>query len=160
MSMTPSRPYLVRAMYEWLLDNNATPHLVVDVEKPGVSVPEEYVQDGHITLDLTPTAVGNLLMKNDFIEFQAGFGGVLRDIYVPMNAVRGIYAQENAQGMFFDDGEYAALETEEPTSKLSSVTGADAPEKASLKPVEQEPSQDKTASPAPEKKRPTLTIVK
>lgn len=102
MSMTSSRPYLVRALYQWIVDNRCTPHLLIDAELPGVEVPVEYVRDGRIVLNVAPTAVVGLQMDNDLISFNARFGGIPRDIVVPLAAVAGIYARENGQGMVFD----------------------------------------------------------
>lgn len=78
--LTPRRPYLLRAFYEWLLDNQLTPHLVVDVTLPGVLVPMEYARDGQIVLNIAPRAVGNLELANDEVRFNARFGGVPRQV--------------------------------------------------------------------------------
>jgi stringent starvation protein B len=78
--LTPRRPYLLRAFYEWLLDNQLTPHLVVDVTLPGVLVPMEYARDGQIVLNIAPRAVGNLELANDEVRFNARFGGVPRKV--------------------------------------------------------------------------------
>jgi stringent starvation protein B len=104
--LTPTRPYMVRAIFEWLEDNNLTPHIMVDTTQPNVTVPVEYVQDGRIVLNIASRATGNLLINNDFINFHARFGGVSQELWVPMQAVMGIYARENSQGMFFDPTEY------------------------------------------------------
>ena len=104
--LTPTRPYMVRAIFEWLEDNNLTPHLMVDTTQPNVTVPVEYVQDGRIVLNIASRATGNLVINNDFINFHARFGGVSQELWVPMQAVMGIYARENSQGMFFDPTEY------------------------------------------------------
>ena len=104
--LTPTRPYMVRAIFEWLEDNNLTPHIMVDTTQPNVTVPIEYVQDGRIVLNIASRATGNLLINNDFINFHARFGGVSQELWVPMQAVMGIYARENSQGMFFDPTEY------------------------------------------------------
>lgn len=103
--MTPSRPYLVRAIYEWLNDNNMTPHVLVDAAKPGVQVPAAYVQDGRIVLNIVPGAVRDLFIHNDALSFSARFGGVPMQVHVPMPAILAIYARENGQGMFFDENE-------------------------------------------------------
>ena len=92
--LTPRRPYLLRAFYEWLLDNQLTPHLVVDVTLPGVLVPMEYARDGQIVLNIAPRAVGNLELANDEVRFNARFGGVPRQVSVPLAAVLAIYARE------------------------------------------------------------------
>ena len=81
--LTPRRPYLLRAFYEWLLDNQLTPHLVVDVTLPGVQVPMEYARDGQIVLNIAPRAVGNLELANDEVRFNARFGGIPRQVSVP-----------------------------------------------------------------------------
>ena len=104
--ITPTRPYMVRAIFEWLEDNNLTPHIMVDTTQPNVTVPVEYVQDGRIVLNIASRATGNLVINNDFINFHARFGGVSQELWVPMQAVMGIYARENSQGMFFDPTEY------------------------------------------------------
>lgn len=104
--LTPTRPYMVRAIFEWLEDNNLTPHIMVDTTQPNVTVPVEYVQDGRIVLNIASRATGNLVINNDFINFHARFGGVSQELWVPMQAVMGIYARENSQGMFFDSTEY------------------------------------------------------
>ena len=104
--LTPTRPYMVRAIFEWLEDNNLTPHIMVDATQPNVTVPVEYVQDGRIVLNIASRATGNLVINNDFINFHARFGGVSQELWVPMQAVMGIYARENSQGMFFDPTEY------------------------------------------------------
>lgn len=103
MTMTSSRPYMIRATYEWIVDNNCTPHLLVDVHVKGVEVPQEHVnKDGQIILNIAMSAVRDLLMDNTAICFSARFGGVPREIYVPCRAVLGIYARENGQGMMFE----------------------------------------------------------
>mgnify|MGYP002664683697 FL=1 len=104
--LTPTRPYMVRAIFEWLEDNNLTPHIMVETTQPNVTVPVEYVQDGRIVLNIASRATGNLVINNDFINFHARFGGVSQELWVPMQAVMGIYARENSQGMFFDPTEY------------------------------------------------------
>ena len=104
--VTPTRPYMVRAIYEWIEDNYLTPYLMVDATLEGVQVPAEHVQEGRIVLNIASRATGNMIMDNDYINFSARFGGVSRDIWVPIQAVMGIYAKENSQGMFFDPNEY------------------------------------------------------
>ena len=99
--MTPNRPYLIRAMYDWICDNGLTPHLAVDAHYPGTQVPQEFVQDGQIVLNLAPRAVQGLVAGNEEIIFSARFGGVPRNLLVPVGAVLAIYARENGQGMAF-----------------------------------------------------------
>lgn len=100
--MTPRRPYMVRAVYEWILDNQLTPFLVVDAEIPGCQLPWEFVQDGQIVLNVTPTAVANLLISNDQLSFNARFSGKPHQVVVPMAAVLALYARENGAGSLFE----------------------------------------------------------
>lgn len=103
MQLTSNRPYLLRAIYEWLVDNNCTPHLVVFAMSPGVAVPQQYIdKNGQIILNLSPSAIKDLFMTNDAVSFSARFNGVVNNIHVPMGAVIGIYARENGQGMMFE----------------------------------------------------------
>jgi Stringent starvation protein B len=104
MAMTSHRPYLVRALYEWILDNNCTPYILVNALIEGVEVPQNFVKDGQIVLNISPVAVQGLLMTNDGLEFNGRFGGIPTRVYVPMGAVMGIYARENGQGMIFEYG--------------------------------------------------------
>lgn len=113
--MTARRPYLLRAFYEWLLDNKLTPHLVVDVALPGISVPMEFARDGQIILNIAPHAVGNLELGNDEIRFNARFGGIPRQVRVPVAAVLAIYARENGAGTMFEpEDEYLESDWDEP----------------------------------------------
>ena len=105
--MTSSRPYLIRAIHEWILDNVMTPHMLVDVEGEGVDVPRQHGQNGRIVLNISPQAVEGLMLGNDAIGFRARFGGISTDVYVPIDAVLAVYARENGRGMVFseEDGE-------------------------------------------------------
>ena len=104
MAMTSSRPYLIRALYEWIVDNDFTPHIFVDAQGFGVEVPQQYVnKDGQIVLNIAPRAVVSLELGNKAVSFNARFGGIPTDVYVPCYAVLGIYARENGQGMMFDN---------------------------------------------------------
>ena len=108
--VTSSRPYLIRAIYEWLCDNGLTPQLVVDATYPGVLVPQEHVTGGLIVLNVSPSAVHGLHMGNDLIEFAARFAGRSRDISVPVDAVLGLHARESSVGMSFPREQPAASE--------------------------------------------------
>ncbi|WP_204355859.1 MULTISPECIES: ClpXP protease specificity-enhancing factor [Marinobacter] len=99
--MTSSRPYLVRAFNEWILDNNCTPYILVDASIQGVQVPAEHVANGQIVLNISPTAVKGLMIGNSALEFSARFGGVPMQVSVPLVAVLAIYARENGEGMVF-----------------------------------------------------------
>ncbi|AHY41827.1 ClpXP protease specificity-enhancing factor [Stutzerimonas decontaminans] len=100
--MNSSRPYLVRALYEWIVDNDCTPHLLVNVDYPGVQVPAGFASDGQIVLNVAPSAVRHLHMDNEAISFEGRFGGVSHSLNVPSAAVMAIYARENGQGMVFE----------------------------------------------------------
>jgi len=138
-----TKPYMLRAMHEWCVDNNLTPHLVVAVNSQ-TRVPMGYVKDGEIVLNINYSATKDLHMDNDSVVFSARFGGVSQNIYVPMNAVRGIFARENGQGMFFELEDEVDAEVQD--SNENSVPAADVSSENRLK------NKDN--------KKPTLTIVK
>jgi stringent starvation protein B len=98
-----SRPYLLRAIYDWVIDNNLTPYVMVDAMMPNVAVPERFIEDGKIILNIAPHAVGGLSLGNDAVEFDARFSGVAQHVYVPVLAVKAIYAVENGRGMVFSE---------------------------------------------------------
>jgi stringent starvation protein B len=102
MTMTSTRPYLLRAIYEWLVDNACTPQILVDAHVPGTQVPQQYLdKHGHILLNISPTAVQDFCMDLTAVAFNARFGGIPYRLYIPCNAIQGIYARENGQGMMF-----------------------------------------------------------
>lgn len=157
--MTARRPYLLRAFYEWLVDNDLTPHLVVDAMLPGVRVPQEFVQDGQIILNVAPRAVGNLELGNEAVSFSARFSGRPHSVIVPIYAVQAIYARENGAGTMFEPEEAymtdiedadAWLEEEDVvTSGLSLASESDA----------EEDSHPEDEPPRPSG-RPSLRVVK
>ena len=112
--MTSNRPYLIRALYEWLVDNRQTPYFLVDASRDDVVVPREYVEDGRIVLNLGPGAVRDLDLGNDLIRFNARFSGKAMEVMVPPSAVLGVYSRENGQGMLFPDEEFAEGPDDEP----------------------------------------------
>ena len=136
---TSTKPYIVRAIHEWCIDNACTPHLLVAVDGQA-RVPVAYVKDGEIVLNLSYTATKDLHIENDAITFSARFGGVSQNLFVPMNTVKGIFARENGQGMFF--------EIEDASLYAGKNEASDG---------QAEPSEDKNAI---KSKKPTLTIVK
>ncbi|MDN3638940.1 ClpXP protease specificity-enhancing factor [Simiduia curdlanivorans] len=143
MAMTSSRPYMIRALYEWIVDNNCTPYILVDAHASDVEVPQQHVnKEGQIVLNIAPSAVMGLSLENQAITFNARFGGIPTDIYVPSRAVLGIYARENGQGMVFEP----ELEPE-PT-----------PPEPSKKPQVVKPKAAKP--PTPIAARPSLRVVK
>jgi len=100
-SIKPSRPYLLRALYEWVLDNDMTPHLAVDATIVGVQVPQQFVRDGQITLNIAPSAVQGLIIDDQGVSFSARFGGTPMNVYIPIAAVMAIFSRENSMGMGF-----------------------------------------------------------
>lgn len=101
--MISNRPYLVRALYEWIVDNNLTPHMLVDTADESVEVPRDFVENGRIILNVSPEATHSLVLGNDAITFNARFSGTAMDVYVPVASVQAIYAKENGQGMIFGE---------------------------------------------------------
>ncbi len=142
--MTSSRPYLLRALYEWILENQCTPYIVVNAYATDVMVPQEYVKDGQIILNISPAAVHALEMTNDAVTFNGRFSGIPTPVYVPVTAVMGIYARENGQGMVF--------ETESPPPE---------PPPSTPKPVKNEHNADKPPAPGNKtRSRASLRVVK
>lgn len=103
MSMTSSRPYLIRALYEWIVDNGLTPYLLIDATQEGLNAPLEYADKGKLVLNVAPRAVRALSIGNSAIDFNARFGGSARDVHLPVQAVLAVYARENGQGMLFSE---------------------------------------------------------
>ncbi|AGH38345.1 Stringent starvation protein B [Bibersteinia trehalosi USDA-ARS-USMARC-188] len=104
--MKPLRPYLYHAYYQWILDNDNTPYLLVNSEYPGTDVPQEFVRDGKIILNISPRSIGQYIVDDEGISFSARFQGMLRDVYVPLGAAEAIYAQETGDGVMFQDEPY------------------------------------------------------
>ncbi|MGF1865645.1 ClpXP protease specificity-enhancing factor [Enterovibrio norvegicus] len=155
-NLKPRRPYLLRAFYDWLLDNDLTPHLVVDATLPFVNVPMEYVQDGQIVLNIAPRAVGNIELGNNDVTFNARFGGRPMQVNVPMYAVLAIYARENGAGTMFDPEPAYQAELENVDAVTESRESSEPESYTSTR----SESQDKTPDEEPPRPRPTLTIVK
>lgn len=104
MQLTSSQPYLLRAIYEWIVDNSLTPYILVDASHDAVQVPRQFVEDGKIVLNIAPRAVNNLQLSNEQVLFDARFSGQPMQVALPITAVLAIYAKENGQGMVFNDG--------------------------------------------------------
>lgn len=139
---TSTKPYMIRAIHEWCVDNGLTPHLLVAVDSR-TRVPMAYVKDGEIVLNINYSATKNLQIGNDAITFSARFGGVANELYVPMQAVRGVFARENGQGMFFQP---------EPEDSGLAVEEADVNEPT--------PDADENKKTDSAKKKPFLKLVK
>lgn len=158
---TSTRPYLIRALYEWCTDNGFTPYVAVAVDD-SVQVPREYVKDGEIVLNIGFDATSSLKLGNDFIEFKARFAGTAREILVPVDHVMAIYARENGQGMAFPAGHSkgAKAAASSSTNLVSVPDGAYASESAG-KPVQltsvESDRQHEESSDEPEPPRPTTT---
>lgn len=121
--MTSHRPYLLRALAEWIADNGMTPHLLVDATRPGVQVPASAVKDGKIVLNIAERAVVGLVIDNQAVRFTARFGGVSHPVYVPVSAVAAIYSRETGQGMALPDDPSAGTPGDEPPSPPSPEDG-------------------------------------
>ena len=117
--MNSNKPYLLRALNEWILDNGLTPHLIVDAQAQGVEVPDQAIKDGKLVLNIAAQAIANLDMANDSISFQARFSGVPFDIFLPIDAVMAIYARENGQGMMFAHDKDRAEQQEATASPIA-----------------------------------------
>ena len=144
LDSTSTRPYLIRALYEWCTDNGLTPYVAVLVDD-SVQVPREYVKDGEIVLNISFDATSSLKLGNDFIEFKARFAGTPREILVPIGRVIAIYARENGQGMAFPSP-VASAAAEEPAKPFALAGVPDAASKVvPLSPVE--PSGDEPPEP-------------
>ena len=113
-SLPPKRPYLLRAMHQWMTDGGQTPHLIVDVDRHAVEVPRAFVKDGKIVLNVSFSATQMLKLGNDFVSFEARFGGVGFAVQVPVRAILGIYARETGQGMIFPEGDADPDPTDSP----------------------------------------------
>jgi len=115
--MTSPKSYLLRAFYDWIVDNGFTPYVLVDAQQQGVEVPAEYVQDGKIILNIAPGAVRTLCMDPQGLTFSARFRGIAQNIHVPLPAIKAVYAKENGRGMVFPEEETVAEAAPDPTPK-------------------------------------------
>jgi stringent starvation protein B len=118
-TLTSTKPYLIRALHEWILDNGCTPHVIVNTDVEDVEVPSQYIEDGRIVLNISDDAVRQLAITNEYIEFNARFNGVATQIYAPVTAIVAIYAVENGQGMVFHEEEAPPPSPTEPEQKKS-----------------------------------------
>ncbi|EGA69927.1 ClpXP protease specificity-enhancing factor [Vibrio sinaloensis DSM 21326] len=157
--MTPRRPYMLRAFYDWLVDNDLTPHLVVAATLPGVRVPEEFVQDGQIILNIAPRAVGNLELGNEAITFNARFGGRPHSVIVPLYAVQAIYARENGAGTMFEPEDAYMGEIEEEDILVEEEQSSLSVASESVESSESNETHPDDEPPRP-KGRPSLRVVK
>ncbi len=173
--MTSNKPYFIRALYEWILDNTCTPYIVVDATLPFVEVPEQFISEGKIILNILPSATQNLYLGDEWITFSARFSGISQDINIPIGAVAAIYAQENGEGMGFQTEALPDDYFDETIIKVPSKTTAaknrfNIVDATTQQPVENDSKSDEAPEEtvSPEKpvkktkkgKKPTLTIIK
>lgn len=118
MEITSTKPYLLRAIFEWAEDNGFTPQVLVNAKMPGVEVPRSHVVDGQIVLNISSHAVKIHVMDNEYLNFSARFSGVEQDIFLPIDAILAIYARENSQGIFFEETDSNGTD---PDTKINSV---------------------------------------
>lgn len=145
------RPYLIRAIYDWVLDNGYTPYLLVAAEEPDVEVPGQYVgDDGKIVMNLSPTAVRGLELGNEMIQFEARFSGTPFNVFIPTGAVLAVYAKETGEGMLFGDPESAS------DADMSHAGNSDEDIESSA----ENGSDDDPPRPSGGRKRGHLTVVK
>ena len=140
--MTSNKPYLIRALYEWLVDNDATPHIMVNTTIDDVMIPNGIDKDGQVVLNIATRSVQGLEMENTHIAFTARFSGAAHNIYIPINAIMAIYSMEDGQGMMF---------AEDTSIKADSPGDSAVGSKSSVK---------KDVKKSSEKKKPGLKIVK
>lgn len=108
--MKPLRPYLYHAYYQWIIDNDCTPYLLVNAEYPNVDVPKEFIRDGKIILNISPRSIGNYVVDDESICFSARFQGMIQDLYIPFGAAEALYAQETGDGTMFQMEEFYTAE--------------------------------------------------
>lgn len=135
MEMSSNKPYLMRAVYEWLVDNQATPHIVILADREDVNVPMQFVEDGKIVLNISPNAAQNVLIDNEAVSFNARFSGKPFSIYAPLGAVVALYARENGEGMLFEaeEPEQTPPETTPPGSRSETQSPVKSNSKGSSK---------------------------
>ena len=155
--MLSNRPYLLRAFYQWIVDSNCNPILVIDANNPRSKIPRDFVEGGEIVFNISPTAIRDLKMLNDLIEFKASFSGVIHIISAPVKAILAVYAEENGEGIFFDaeedsEGDISATGTGS-TNDVVQLRGID-----SRVPVETL-GQEIDSAPPKNKSKPFLTLV-
>lgn len=133
--MTSNRPYLIRAMYEWITDNGFTPYLLVDATVPGLKVPPHVAKDGRVVLNVAARAVAHLDLGNEMIRFMARFGGVSQEVLVPVRGVLAVYAQENGQGMMLGSADDESESAEQPPETPDEGGGESKPRRSHLRVV-------------------------
>ena len=156
--LTSNVPYVLRAYFEWILDNNCTPYLLVDASGDAVCVPQEHVKNDQIVLNISPVASSGLIIENDGISFKARFSGVSRGIYVPIACVLAIYARESGRGMAFSKGN--CIEMNPAPLQTSAVENSLEAQEKSSAPAPDATDESTNVPPKRAKGKPSLTIVK
>lgn len=147
IELPSNKPYLLRAIYDWIVDNNATPHIALFAENPDVLVPEQFVEDGKIILNISPTAAQDLLIDDETVTFSARFGGKPFNIYAPLTAVLALYASENGEGLSFD-------------LELPNDTPPEDPSPSTIESVDSSGKKPSRSAKPKKSKRPSLKVVK
>ncbi len=124
IDMSPNRPYLLRALHEWIVDNGMTPHILVNAEVENIQVPVSAIRNGKVVLNVDPAAVQNLDIGNDYLTCSARFNGTAQSLFVPVFAILAIYARENGQGMMFADEATARSGADEPEADTKTASSA------------------------------------
>lgn len=174
--MSPKRPYLLRAFYEWIVDNNMTPHILVNAEAEDVNVPRQHVNDGKIVLNISPSAIQDFMVDNEALSFSARFGGVSFYIYCPMYSIEALYAREAPnEGVSFSADEYEGVESAPTESAGGGLKAVPAPALAAVSnisaskptkstdeaaPAEVDPDDEGHDDKPPPRKRPSLRVIK
>ncbi len=175
--MTPKRPFLLRAFYEWILDNDMTPHILVNATLDDVTVPRQHIKDGRIVLNISPMSVQDFIMDNEAVSFSARFGGVAFYVYCPVYSILAIYSRETQDGASFPEDEYAHLQLASGDSKekapVVSLTAVSNREETADSRVAEDDSKgdhdepppsgsggDRKPAAAGKKSRPALRVVK
>lgn len=165
-AISSQRPYLLRAIHEWISDNGMTPHLLVNSEFPGVHVPPGTAKDGKVVLNIAERAVGQLSLGNDYITFGARFGGVAHEVFVPVAAVLAIYSRETGQGMALpeeadvDDAAASPIQATDAAPKRPMLSAVPAASDESNDGDDDEPTPPSNNEPGSGPKRPQLRVVK
>ncbi len=174
--MSPKRPYLLRAFYDWIVDNNMTPHILVNAEAEDVNVPRQHVNDGKIVLNISPSAIQDFMVDNEALSFSARFGGVSFYIYCPMYSIEALYAREApTEGVSFSADEYEGVASAPvaPKAKGAGLKAVSAPGLAAVSDISAAKSPDEAAvtdtdsdddgghdDKPPPRKRPSLRVIK
>nr|CAA6808200.1 MAG: Stringent starvation protein B [uncultured Thiotrichaceae bacterium] len=168
---SPKRPYLLRAFYDWIVDNNMTPHIQVNAEVEDVNVPKQHVNNGKITLNISPTAIEEFMVDNVALSFSARFGGVSFYIYCPMQSIEAIYSREEpAEGISFSADEYDGAESAPPALQSVDLKAVSSPKLSTVgdaseshdqeAPAEVDLNEDTPDDEPPPRKRPSLRVIK